>query len=432
MIIQNPHTSVFKPILPGGEIITSINLANLKQIFPLPEEKNIPQTCRSESNLPPLSAGGNRVKLNNEQTTEKFLYQLKSFLEVENGSIERKALILHSITKNLPDVAEKLNPSEISLLNKVLYMTFSRQPPFTAPSISFKSIFLPQRAHTVDVTIAYGILTKVYTLIPHYRVPNNIIRALIVRLSSASSQDRKSAKMALSSFDQTYTNFILHKLSIAILPPPLHGVRIMLELMADLIKKCKNNDEYSPLEELFQSLKLLHSAPHLQTFAETLTETLLVLFEHIPDYANEMRLYLLNHWTRNDPQRSVLFMKEATIICSRGPPLDEYVWQRFTWRASSIYIPLALEGLNFITQTSGLSRQFNNSVLRYLLLDAMKGHWSDTVRARAKIVYNNLQASSPAPPKKMPIATWTLIKEQAKINYPEMTFKPAPRRYNPK
>ena len=229
------------------------------------------------------------------------------------------------------------------------------------------------------------------------------------------------AKFLLMDLDFKYNNIILKDLSILLLTPPIHGMIDILDMTTCIIKRLQPQSN-SLLDDIYNSLKMCHISPHYPSFHEPLTKVLLALIEKDDKYAIDLRMFILNHWTRKDPPRSVLFMREATAISTVGPPLDEYVWQRYAYRASSIYMPLALEGLNYVTQTKDRSFSFNNEILRYLLVDTIENHWSKLVREKAQTTLKLLEESEPKAPKKLPIDVWISIKEKAKENYPNEDF----------
>jgi hypothetical protein len=140
--------------------------------------------------------------------------------------------------------------------------------------------------------------------------------------------------------------------------------------------------------------------------------------------AHRFRRFLLNSWPRTDPHRAVLFMHEATAICTGGPPLEEAVWQRLSWRSSSIQWQLANEGLEFVEQTLGRMGGVENSVLRYLLEEAAATHWSLNVRCRAREVLEMLNGVLPVAPKLPQKGTWQRVRDIARRRFPDADFNP--------
>ena len=288
-------------------------------------------------------------------------------------------------------------------------------------------IFFPQRFHTNDIDLSYIVLKKLIKIRPAL-VPKDLIRTLVKRCASASINDRQNAKQILIDLPDMYTYDLMNLVSLQMINCQIHGMNDLLEVCLTVLEKSTDVGANSRYEALFCSLKLLHFAPHYHTYVDTLTKCLLELFKKDGKYAHEMRLFLLNHWSRSDPPKSVTFMKEATMLCSVEPTVDQYVWQRYSWRASSIYMPLALEGLNFVEKTKHLSISYNNQVLRFLLEDTAESHWCELVRERAKQVLQDLEPSEPLEPKKLPINIWVDLRMKAKENYPNDDFSNSSRK----
>lgn len=380
--------------------------------------------------LPPLN-NKNKINItsNNKDNNNQFIVlekkvqsRLKRILDLDVLLEDRRAEIIHTLLTMISGVKSNLNLTTIDSFNRVLISIFSVQPPFSVPSITFKTMHFPRRVHSMDISFGYILLNTLYLNIPNYVVPRQIIKHLVRRTSSASIEDRRSAKEFLIQLKDTYVFDVLHWISAALVLPQIHGMMDILEICHHMVERCKDIPGKPPLDEVFESLKLLHFAPHYQFFSVLLTKTIISLFAHSPKYAHDIRLFILNHWLRTDPPRSVLFMKEVTDLCVTGPKVTEYVWQRLSWRSSSIYMPLALEGMNFVLKTIDVASDYDSSILQFLMNDTAKGHWSALVREKAREALEHLCPCQPKPPRKMQINTWIMIKEAAQRNYPSDHF----------
>jgi hypothetical protein len=123
-----------------------------------------------------------------------------------------------------------------------------------------------------------------------------------------------------------------------------------------------------------------------------------------------------------DPHRAIMFMQEATAICTCGPPVEADVWQKLSWRSSSIQWQLANEGIAFVQQTMERVESVENSVLRYLLNEAASTHWCASVRERARELLLALPQVEPSAPKIVQIAAWRRIREIARERFPKVDF----------
>jgi hypothetical protein len=99
-----------------------------------------------------------------------------------------------------------------------------------------------------------------------------------------------------------------------------------------------------------------------------------------------------------------------------------WVWQRLSWRSSSIQWQLASEGLSFVQQTIGEMRCADHSILRFLLEEAAKGHWSMVVKEGLKEVLPMLPPVEPSASKVLQINAWNGIREMARVLYPRIDF----------
>ena len=406
-----------------------LNENTQKQIYP-----RVPQSARFASHecLPKLNGSAFSPKKSPTEIKEERILGLLSRLEQQDPAFhEKKGIILNSLIPFITvDYLQSISQQTIDKIFSTLQMILKEPPPFSVPSVYFKAIFFPQRFLTNDIELTYVVLKKLTKICP-LNIPKSLIKTLIHRCASASINDRQNAKQVLIDLDDCYTYDIMNLVSIQLINSQVHGMNDLLEVCLTVLEKSTDNGPNSRYEELFCSLKLLHIAPHYHTFVDNLIKCLLELFKKDPKYAHETRLFILNHWSRSDPPKSVTYMKEATIICSVDPPVDQYVWQRFSWRASSIYMPLALEGLNFVEKTKDKAQGYNNQILRFLLEDAAESHWCEIVRERAKRVLELLEPSEPKEPNKLPINIWVDLREQAKLNYPDVNFGGGRRRKPP-
>ena len=221
--------------------------------------------------------------------------------------------------------------------------------------------------------------------------------------------------------------------SISTKPNPVTAPKPKASVDTDAIfTNLKHRLEISADDSLFSELqrtfRLLHFAPHFQTFFHPLLAATKALISKNENFAHESRRFLLNYWPRLDPQKAVLFLQEATALCKEGPEIEEFVWQRLSWRASSIQWQIAMEGLNFITQTFQRAEKFDHSVLLYLLKDATQHHWNSNVKNKVNDVIKLVESGDARAPKIFPMNTWNLIKSTAEMNYPNVDFNGRRRR----
>ncbi len=207
--------------------------------------------------------------------------------------------------------------------------------------------------------------------------------------------------------------------------PPTSALKTELEneaIVIHLREKLEASTNDSLFSELQRTFRLLHFAPHFQAFFHPLVTAMTTLISKNENLAHESRRFLLNYWPRLDPQKAVLFLQEATTLCKEGPEIEEFVWQRLSWRASSIQWQIAMEGLNFISQTYQRATEFDNSVLIYLLKDTIQHHWNNNVKNKAADVLQLVDKGEARAPKVFPIDKWSLLKSQAETNYPDTDF----------
>ncbi|OHT15822.1 hypothetical protein TRFO_42279 [Tritrichomonas foetus] len=402
------------------------------------ERKFSPQ--EATQNLPSLGSARpvvskpiqpNKTVSNDERITNL----LNRILAFDKNEHEKRAMLLKSVKLFMSQKNPALTTPAINLFIQVFKSVFSTAPPFSIITKSYRHIYFNPRDHPEDVSISYQLFEIVNNLQPNY--PKELLKGLVRRLASASNDDRNGAKNCLKIIDDQYHAFILHSICLSLVPPPPHGIDTSLELITDLLKVFDNpaieNTFYSPsdalcnnaeseiCEEIQKTFRLLHFAPHFQTFFQTLLSATKALIERDEILAHESRLFLVNFWPRLDPQKAVLFLQEATSLCREGPPVEESVWQRLSWRASSIQWQIAMEGLNFILETIENAKNYNNDVLVFLLNETVKNHWNVNVKNKAAEVLK-LVEGNPSPPKTFPIDVWNALKKQAETNYPNTDF----------
>ncbi|OHT11001.1 hypothetical protein TRFO_19495 [Tritrichomonas foetus] len=382
---------------------------------------------------------------------ERLITTLNRVLELDQTDHDRRAMLLNSAILFIK--APEVTINQMKLIIKVLTAVFSVPPPFSVITKSYRQIYFHPRDHDPDIKVGYKIFNMILPRKPPFT--SELLHALMRRLTSASTEDRNGARDCLKSVDSIHFPHLIHYLALTLIPPPPHGTNTLIELAVHLLSVYKAppplfddffvttsfddtdnilsiasaisgprlKDGITIFEELQITFQLLHFAPHYQTFCQPLLEALKALHNQNEEYAHQNRRFLLNHWPRNDPQKSVLFMKEATAICVHGPPPEEYIWQRFSWRSSSIQWQIAMEGLNFISQTISRTEGFDHKVLIYLLDDTIKNHWNSKVRDKAKTVRELFPSEAQKhPPKSLPKDTWSALKDVAKKNYPNSDF----------
>jgi hypothetical protein len=310
------------------------------------------------------------------------------------------------LSKRKPD----LSPDASAHFAKLLGVVLSSALPFSVVRRGYRHIFFVPCDLPDDVRICYDIFPFVPAL------PDSLLRSLVRRLGSASPDDRLHAKGCLLSLDSVHFNRMLKWATACLSPAPPHGVDCFLECITQWLGHIfYDSDLFAELEAAFH---ILHFAPHYQAFHGPFVAALKRLHDKDDEIAHRSRRFILMNWPRLEPQRAILFMQEATAICLHGPPVDEFVWQRLSWRACSIQWQLANEGIAFILQTIECVGQANHAVLRFLLEDEARTHWSPTVKEKAKEVLGKIPECAPAPPKVLALDTWNCVREMAKANWP--------------
>jgi hypothetical protein len=314
-----------------------------------------------------------------------------------------------------------LSPEIMTVFIELFTNVFDTSLPFTVLRLGYRQIFFDPSPCPEDVNLCYGLLPYVNIYSPEY--PDAFLRVLVRRLASASPDDRTNAKTAVMSLSSSFSRQLLHLLAIMLSPGPPHGVDLALDCVAELLDLCPAFDArlWVELELAFRGLHLM---PHLHNFHSNLIIALKALEKKDGQIAHRFRRFLLNSWPRMDPHRAVMFMHEATAICTGGPPLEEFVWQRLSWRSSSIQWQLATEGMAFVEQTLGRMNGVSNSVLRHLLEEAAATHWSLNVRCRAREVLEMIGDVVPVAPKLLQMGTWRKVRDLARGGYPEANFNP--------
>ena len=407
----------------------------------------------SSQNLPALNSTNNKLILNNNTMSNKQVPQviipqqqkkqpqmnddkitnlLNRVLLFDKNEHSKRAMLLKSVKLFMSQKNPALTTPVIALFIDVFKSVFATAPPFSVITKSYRRIYFNPKEQYEDISVCYQLFDIVNTLQPTY--PKELLHSLVKRLTSASIEDRNGAKQCLISVDDQYDAFILHTISLTLVPPPPHGVDALMEIVAGLLNvfdpakivdhfymNDTQNVEATVLSELEETFRILHFAPHFQTFFQPLVNAMKAVIRYDPPYADESRNFIINYWPRLEPQKAVLFLQEATALCKDGPELDEYVWQRISWRASSIQWQIAMEGLNFIMETYQRAQGFNNDVLVFLLNDAVKTHWNSNVRSKAEEVLKLIQGK-PLAPKTFPVDTWNMLKRQAESNYPKANF----------
>jgi hypothetical protein len=340
-------------------------------------------------------------------------------LEIDPTSVEARLLLLRSTSSFLSQYKLSISPEIAALLFNLCSSIFLSALPFTIVQKGYRQFYFKQCDLPEDVNIGYELFLQAIATNPE--VPDLLLRALVRRLSSASIDDRTHAKGCILSLSVRYYSSVLHFMALLLSPAPPHGADVVLECIAHMLDNSMFYDA-----DLWLQLEIvlhhLHLAPHLKTFHSNLIVALKSLHEKDSDIAHHSRRFLLNNWPRLDPQRAVLFMQEALAICLHGPPIQEDVWQRLSWRSSSIQWQIASEGLSFVQQTIELMGDVDDSILRFLLEDAVQKHWSVVVKERAKEVLPLLPPVPPAAPKVLQIDAWNRIREMARSNDPKIEF----------
>ena len=338
-------------------------------------------------------------------------------------------------------------------MTELLISVFSTSPPFSVITRSYRQIFFNPigKSHN-DITTGY----KLFSFLPTKNYPIALLKSLMRRLTSASNSDRNGAKECLLTITGTQVPMIIHLIALTLTPPPPHGVSDLLDITVhflsiykpppplfddffvttsfdddannvlsinSVISEARLNDGITIFNELWTTLRMLHYAPHYQSFNQPLLKALCSLIDTNENFAHDIRRFIVNHWPRSDPQKAVLFMQEATCVCLHGPPIEECIWQNLSYRASSIHWQIAMEGLNFVEKTISKTDGFDYSVLTFLLQDAMKNHWNNGVRKRAEAVLALIPKTDPKKPPFLAFDKWVKLREAAAANYPSDNFE---------
>lgn len=347
---------------------------------------------------------------------DKISKLLKSIKFMDENEHTKRASLLEELKGSLSELTEKHMDLCWSTINAVLTTTL----PFAAISKGYKQIYFGACDCSQDITSIYEVL-EILMNEQGFSLPESVIKLLVRRVSSASSSDRMNAKRALMRVDPYQADFMIHACAVALALVPPYGTDILLELMIHFMNLSYSQDD-TLFNELQQVLHMLHFAPHYHTFSEKLLSAVKTLNEKDERLTHENRLFLLNNWPRLDPPRALLFLQEATDLCTSGPPVDPLLWQKFSWRASSIQWQIATEGMNFIEKTIGRMEDVDFSVLKFLLDDTKKNHWCMSVRDRAEQVLKRIPEIEGKQSKTLNVDVWKIVKETAQKNYPRSNF----------
>jgi hypothetical protein len=338
---------------------------------------------------------------------------IPKILQIDPSNREARLTALRSVCTLITEASSILSDSELSLLVKLICHSFSSNLPFAILHRGCHHLYSNPCEEYEDVTLCYRIYDAICVL--NYPYPDDLIRILVKRLTSASHTDRSRGKTILLDLPNCYREQALRHSINLLIPAPPHGGDCLLDYISHLLQHILISPELARLE---LALHNLHFAPNFSSFTTNLTETLKSLHNIDPKYAHTTRLFILNNWPRADPSRAVLFLDEATAICVHGPPIDPHVWQRFAYRASSIHHQLANAGMSFIEQTIGRMTDVDLSVLKYLVEEAAKGHWYQGVRDKAAELVKVLGAIEAVAPDQVAIDTWSSVKRMAHERYP--------------
>ena len=388
-------------------------------------------------------------KLTNE---ERLINLLQRIIQIDPEDHQKRGILMSSISLFLPTKTTSIPLNITELLNDLLVSVFSTSPPFSVITRSYKQVFFnPISLQHDDITTGY----KLFKYLPETKHSIPLLKALMRRLTSASNSDRNGAKECLQTITGPQVPLIIHLLALTLTPPPPHGVKDLLEVcvhflsiykpppplfddffvttsfdanqdvlsISSMVSEARLNDGITIFNELWTTFRMLHYAPHYQTFFQPFLKALCALIDINESFAHDCRRFIINHWPRLDPQKAVLFMQEATCICLHGPPIDEPVWQNLSFRASSIQWQIAMEGLNFVEKTISRTEGFNHSILTFLLQDTAKNHWNRSVRTRAEHVLTLVPKTDPKRPEVLSFAKWSKLRDMAAANYPNDHFQ---------
>ena len=412
--------------------------------------ENLNNTKTSQKNQTNLQISEEDDKLTNE---ERLINLLQRIIQIDPEDHQKRGMLMSSISLFLPSSKDALLPRNVvDLLNTLLISVFSTSPPFSVITRSYRQVFFhPIGLQHDDITTGY----KLFGYLPKTSYPVPLLKALMRRLTSASNNDRNGAKECLQTITGTQVPLIIHLIALTLTPPPPHGVKDLLEICVhflsiykpppplfddffvttsfdendnvlsinSVVSEARLNDGITIFNELWTTFRMLHYAPHYQTFAQTFLKALCALIDINENFAHDCRRFIINHWPRLDPQKAVLFMQEATCICLHGPPVEESVWQNLSFRASSIQWQIAMEGLNFVEKTISRTEGYDYSILTFLLQDTAKNHWNRNVRTRAEHVLTLIPKADPKRPQVLPFDKWSKLRDIAAANYPKDKFE---------
>jgi hypothetical protein len=337
---------------------------------------------------------------------------------IAQASSSPRAPALRSIAAFISEAHPNLSEGTVSEFVQLLTSVLSSPLPFSAVKRGYRQIFFVPCDLPDDVATAYDLFRLFNGVLPD--CTSQFLRCLVRRLGSASLADRTGAKGCLMTLDGRFCDRLLRMATVCLSSAPPHGVDVVLDCIAYWL--AAGGGDSALLRSLEGTLHILHFAPHYQTYHASLVNALRALHERDDEAAHRSRRFILANWPRLDPQRAVLFMQEATAICTNGPPVDPFVWQRLSWRACSIQWQLASEGLAFIQKTIGGVGGADHAVLRFLLEDEVRTHWSAPVKDEAREVLASIPAVPPERPKTLALDKWNLVSETAKANYPSENF----------
>lgn len=395
-----------------------------------------------------------KSELEGKTNDERLVYFFNKIILIDPEDHKKRGLLMTPILLFLELQKITQLPAEVTkLLSEVLISVFSTSPPFSVITPSYRQIYFnPISISYDDVTAAY----KLFSYLPKENYPIALLKSLLKRFTSASINDRNGAKRCMMTINGKQIPMIIHLISLSLTPPPPHGVKDLLEVAVhfltiykppppplfdnffitsnfdegenvlsinSVISEARLNDGITIFNELWATLRMLHYAPHYQSFNQPLLQALSLLIGINENFAHDIRRFIVHHWPRLDPRKAFLFMQEATAVCQCGPPVEEGIWENLSYRASSIDFQIAMEGLNFIEKTISKAEGFDHSVLTFLLQDTMKNHWHNGVKKRAEVVLEKIPKTDPRRPEFLPFDKWAKLRDTAAANYPSDSFE---------